>query len=234
MLSRQNSYLTKQQVHDAMLLINECLSDQELRNENLFSVSPYDTFASNLDPNHNAPVTFQYSLQRQKNEATHDDNDEDDNLDFSWCDKILDGVIAELTSTGHQLAQNGNKESGSRYSKIRNQGSAYDQEIFSPNPFERLQETASYSDVDSGIDGSAMTVPVLSSFKGNNNGNENSVLKPNFLSEKINKSSEKSVNSDLNEKRVQDEIEKTKKYLAQLQERQVASVFCLKKIYERL
>lgn len=211
----KNSHLTKQQVHDAMLLINECLSDQQMRSGNLLSASPYNTCASGRSRSTSSPAKYQYSLPRAQSRSTselsEEENDDDElssNLDFSWCDEILHGVIAELTNTGLDYTRN-------ESSPVDR---ASDDNLKVLTPPESLRTSTSCSDVDSGIDGSALVAQTtveskLNSAKGENNTDD---------SFDVTFASGEAENKNINdEQRVKDEIEKTRKYLAQLEEQQV-------------
>ena len=168
------AHLTKEEIHDAISLINECLSDQQVRSGTLYPPPQGDSYFSLV---RNQPSRFEqktsFSLQNlnvQFLDQTSDPFDiealekcKDIKHAFVHSDDALDSVIAELAGVNCDYQTYEKDLDGRRHKNSLDSG--HSAEASSRSPGVSLQKTHSFSDVDSGIDGSALTASVSSETK---------------------------------------------------------------------
>ena len=236
MTARRKSHLSKVQIHEAMSLINECLSDQKTRSDFFPPLSAYETNCFSYPPVKSTPLSTKENLPQSidhtfSNEifqpAAHICTAEPD---------VLDDVIAELTGQ-RVLIGDAENVTDARPFELKGLPAAG---VLDSNPDqeESHQHAASYSDVDSGIDGSALTGSVSSDVKLKPTSLDpaTTFLEPDAEPGDIPEYSESNVDpgraeaskeepqfseESVEEKRVRDEIISMQKRLEELQEKQV-------------
>ena len=224
---RRKSQLTKQQVHEAMEVINECLSDQQLRSGNLF---PHDMYLTYSKPNYlpSAPPET-CSLQNLSSQFDQAMPKSLNPFSGSYSPDVLDDVIAELSGLVLEQPakemQNGADKQAETSTDQKVEGS-------NPSTIEPHKQTNSCSDVDSGIDGSALTSSVSSDAKSKQIAAESPSGQDVAFDSSIEYGQSKNSTETLTtvdaetseideERKVREEIEQMQKRLKQLQNKQV-------------
>jgi len=164
MAARGRPQLTKKQIHEAVSLINECLSDQQTHDSFLAPLSPYDkSYFSFSKAKSSTKIASTENLLENPDQIFSNIifapaiSGRTDELD------VLDDVIAELAS-GKVSNRDAVDGSTSRETTEKDE-SEPEAEGSNPGREDKQQSATSCSDVDSGIDGSALAGSTSSEVK---------------------------------------------------------------------
>ena len=239
MAARGRPQLTKEQIHEAVSLVNECLSDQQMREGLLGPLSPYDTRHFSFSPLNS--IQSPAKINSTENLLENADRIFSDAvftptvcIHTSKLD-VLDDVIAKLASGEIPLSRcelNSTSEQSTEHDELESGVAGSN-----PSHDDSQQPITSCSDVDSGIDGSALagstssevkhklaTLDSTAPFSGSDLDPASPSLDTNVPERLDGILEEKNLLRETPEERkVREEIELMEKRLEELQEKQVGN-----------